>query len=242
MKPMTQGPTQMNSPVPRPMPSPAPMSPGLGHKAAPSPMPAPPMPAPQPMQPQMQSQPQSAMPQMQSGIAIARPQTAPSNQSQMVAPQQGTPMGMPIMSNQPYDLDPEINKEGGDRALPQISIHAFCDRQETASIINETTRDWRMKRTNVKIYMGGLPSAIDFYHKENTPGLILIESGMRGQELFAQLEQLASVCDEGTKVVMIGAANDIRLYRQLMDKGISCLLYTSPSPRDRTRSRMPSSA
>ena len=25
-------------------------------------------------------------------------------------------------------------------------------------------------------------------------------------------------------------------------KGISCLLYTSPSPRDRTRSRMPSSA
>ena len=26
------------------------------------------------------------------------------------------------------------------------------------------------------------------------------------------------------------------------DKGITCLLYTSPSPRDRTRSRMPSSA
>ena len=26
------------------------------------------------------------------------------------------------------------------------------------------------------------------------------------------------------------------------EKNISCLLYTSPSPRDRTRSRMPSSA
>ena len=26
------------------------------------------------------------------------------------------------------------------------------------------------------------------------------------------------------------------------DIGVSCLLYTSPSPRDRTRSRMPSSA
>ena len=25
-------------------------------------------------------------------------------------------------------------------------------------------------------------------------------------------------------------------------QGITCLLYTSPSPRDRTRSRMPSSA
>ena len=28
----------------------------------------------------------------------------------------------------------------------------------------------------------------------------------------------------------------------LLDKGHTCLLYTSPSPRDRTRSRMPSSA
>ena len=29
---------------------------------------------------------------------------------------------------------------------------------------------------------------------------------------------------------------------QLFEQGIDCLLYTSPSPRDRTRSRMPSSA
>ena len=29
---------------------------------------------------------------------------------------------------------------------------------------------------------------------------------------------------------------------QILDLGTGCLLYTSPSPRDRTRSRMPSSA
>ena len=33
---------------------------------------------------------------------------------------------------------------------------------------------------------------------------------------------------------------EIVTYKRLMD--IVCLLYTSPSPRDRTRSRMPSSA
>ena len=32
------------------------------------------------------------------------------------------------------------------------------------------------------------------------------------------------------------------LKRHELSKVISCLLYTSPSPRDRTRSRMPSSA
>ena len=31
-------------------------------------------------------------------------------------------------------------------------------------------------------------------------------------------------------------------YMQMMEPGKGCLLYTSPSPRDRTRSRMPSSA
>ena len=31
-------------------------------------------------------------------------------------------------------------------------------------------------------------------------------------------------------------------YRQMSESFNSCLLYTSPSPRDRTRSRMPSSA
>ena len=34
--------------------------------------------------------------------------------------------------------------------------------------------------------------------------------------------------------------NDIQMY--VLHSGNSCLLYTSPSPRDRTRSRMPSSA
>ena len=53
---------------------------------------------------------------------------------------------------------------------------------------------------------------------------------MRGDELFNQLEQLASVCDEGTRVVMVGATNDIRLYRQLMDKGVSDYLVPPLHP------------
>ena len=40
----------------------------------------------------------------------------------------------------------------------------------------------------------------------------------------------------------VGAFGDIATWSFCQDKIISCLLYTSPSPRDRTRSRMPSSA
>jgi len=203
MSAMKQTPTQMTSPTPgAPMPSPVPMQ---------SPMP---LMSPQPMpMPPPQAMPQQGLPAVQ-GMPMQPAQPMPP------MPQQIPPQSQPVTAAV-LDPEAEFSREGGDKALPQISIHAFCDRQETAGVINESSRDWRMKRTNMKIYMGGLSAAIEFYHKENTPGLILIESGMRGPELFSQLEELASVCDAGTKVVMIGAANDIRLYRQLMDKGVS---------------------
>jgi len=40
------------------------------------------------------------------------------------------------------------------------------------------------------------------------------------------------------------STGDIQVFRELLlyDEHYCCLLYTSPSPRDRTRSRMPSSA
>ena len=50
---------------------------------------------------------------------------------------------------------------------------------------------------------------------------------------------------DNTSVETIDGVSYVRLHGNLIaevdDNGI-CLLYTSPSPRDRTRSRMPSSA
>lgn len=239
---MTQSPTPPQNMIPT-APQPAPLQP-MPHPVPalqmPVPRPAPQMPAPQIM-PQ-QGIPQQGLPQHAPALAPQQPmQIAPQHQQQppvqnmpvppvtmqqpggMPMPQAGVPLApaQPPMGMPPMESLEDTSREEGERALPQISIHSFCDRQETAAVVNDMTRDWRMKRTNLKIYMGGLSAAIEFYHKENTPNLILVETGMRGEELFAQLGQLASVCDEGTKVVIIGAANDIRLYRQLMEKGVS---------------------
>src|SRR6202000_1209005 len=40
-------------------------------------------------------------------------------------------------------------------------------------------------------------------------------------KLIEYLEKLAEVCDPGTKGIVIGAANDIALYRALMRRGVS---------------------
>ena len=218
---------QGGAPVsPNVVPAPGQMPP-VGQQMAPAQQP---YAAQQPMPAAQQPYPaaQQAMPAAQQpypAVQQAPPQAVPGQMPQM--PAVGSPIAAPIVEN---------NKEGGEKALPRISIHAFCERSETAGAVQATTQDWRMARTNVKIYMGGLPAAIEYYHKENTPGLILFESGMRGPELFAQLETLASVCDSGTKVVMIGAANDIRLYRELIDKGLSDYLVPPFHPLTLIRS------
>ena len=192
------------------------------HVAAQAPM-APPMPAP------VQGAPLA--------VQTANPAMAPTIPAMPAAAQMSPVTNVATDAVSPVAMaEPEAPREGGEKALPAISIHAFCDRNETAGVINDATRDWRMKRTNVKIFMGGLPAAVEFYRKESTPKLILIETGMREGELFAQLEQLASVCDAGTKVIVIGATNDIKLYRQLMDQGVSDYLVPPFHPLGLIRS------
>ena len=176
-------------------------------------------------------------------VPVAAPQAVPVQQAPQFAAvpqfQPNTPMPSPAAGNLSMpqvasaNLDEyyvEDAREEGDRILPGISIQAFCERNETGSAINTAIRDWRMKRTNVDIFMGGLSAAVDYYYNEPTPNLIVIETGMTGNELFTQLEQLASVCDEKTKVVIVGASNDIRLYRQLIEKGVSDYLVPPLRP------------
>jgi len=230
---MTQQRQPISAPTASPMPAPtASMTPSIPApqampQAAIPPMPATPslgQPAPMPMPGQV---PVAPAPVPAAGIPAAMP--APTVMPQV--PNMTSAMVSPIGA-----VEPEAPREGGEKALPAISIHAFCDRNETAGVINDATRDWRMKRTNVKIFMGGLSAAVEFYRKESTPKLIMIETGMREGELFAQLEQLASVCDEGTKVIVIGATNDIKLYRQLMDQGVSDYLVPPFHPLGLIRS------
>ena len=65
--------------------------------------------------------------------------------------------------------------------------------------------------------------------------------------IFGTAFSQTKLCDKDICVVEFNAgwneSNGADYLDKLTDCGIkSCLLYTSPSPRDRTRSRMPSSA
>ena len=54
------------------------------------------------------------------------------------------------------------------------------------------------------------------------------------------IETLSAIPDSGAKGAMIPLGSGVQIVADIPPK--TCLLYTSPSPRDRQKSRMPSSA
>jgi pilus assembly protein CpaE len=107
------------------------------------------------------------------------------------------------------------------RPIPRISIQAFCESPDLIAAIEGAARDRRMARAHVKVQLGGVTAAAEFYQAAATPNLVLVESRLPIERLEAELDRLSEVCDPGTKVVVVGHVNDVELYRGLMQRGIS---------------------
>src|SRR5215469_12222194 len=103
---------------------------------------------------------------------------------------------------------------------PRVSVQAFCDTVETAAAVQSAGEDRRLGKAHLKIQMGGMAAAIEAYRAAPTPNVIVLEADNRS-DILGGLDQLASVCDPGTRVIVIGRINDVMLYRELVRRGVS---------------------
>src|SRR5438552_4826341 len=99
---------------------------------------------------------------------------------------------------------------------PRVSVQAFCETVETAAAVQAAGEDRRLGRAHLKVQMGGIVAANEAYSTSPTPNVIVIETEGRGGDILAGLDQLANVCDAGTRVIVIGRLNDVLLYRELI--------------------------
>ena len=118
---------------------------------------------------------------------------------------------------------------------PRVSAQAFCTTVETAAAVQAAGEDRRLAKAHVKIQMGGAPAAIEAYRSAPTPNVILIETDQRADEILEALDELAGVCDAGTRVIVIGRINDVTLYRELTRRGVSDYLIAPISTIDVVR-------
>jgi pilus assembly protein CpaE len=118
---------------------------------------------------------------------------------------------------------------------PRVSVQAFCETVETAAAVQSAGEDRRLGKAHLTVQMGGMAAAIEAYHTVPTPNVIILETEGRS-DILAGLDQLATVCDPGTRVVVIGSANDVAPYRELVRRGVNDYVIGPVEPLDVVRS------
>jgi pilus assembly protein CpaE len=132
-------------------------------------------------------------------------------------------------------LVPEAGPEEHIAPAPRVSVQAFCETVESASAVQSAGEDRRLAKAHLKLQMGGATAAAEAYRTSPTPNVILIESEGRADELLANLDLLAEVCDSGTRVVVVGRINDVAFYRELTKRGVSEYLIAPVNALDIVR-------
>ena len=117
-----------------------------------------------------------------------------------------------------------------ERPVPRISIHAFCEFPDTGAALQRAGADRRLSKAHLTVQLGGINAAVEFYHGQVTPNLLIVETRLHGQAALDELDRLAEVCDPATKVVVVGRTNDVELYRELMRRGASEYLIAPVEP------------
>jgi pilus assembly protein CpaE len=106
-------------------------------------------------------------------------------------------------------------------AIPKIDIAAFCTSSDVAAAIKTAAMDRRMARATVAVKHGGVADAAAFYSGTSSPNLVVVEANDDKDHLMADLAALALECITGTKVIVVGRSNDVDLYRELLQAGVS---------------------
>ena len=138
-----------------------------------------------------------------------------------------------LKETEPGETPPEaVEREDYIAPAPRVSVQAFCATAETAASVQAAAEDRRMTKAHLRVQMGGVAAAAEAYRSSPTPNVILLETDARGDDILDGLDELSEVCDEGTRVVVIGRFNDIVLYRELIRRGVSEYLIAPVLPID----------
>jgi pilus assembly protein CpaE len=120
--------------------------------------------------------------------------------------------------------------------VPRVTLQAYCETHDVAAVLQAAITDRRMAKALSKVQMGGPAAAAEAFRDAPTPNVLIIENTGDMPSLIGHLEQLATVCDEGTRLIVIGHVNDIGLFRDLMARGVSDYLIAPIGVVDVVRS------
>jgi len=137
---------------------------------------------------------------------------------------------MSIAASESFSAEENFGAAPHERPVPRISIHVFHMFPDTDATARRAAADRRLSKAHTEVREGGVSAAVAHYRENVTPNLLIVETEAQGQAVLAELERLAEVCDEATKVVVVGRVNDVHLYRELIRSGVSEYLVAPLNP------------
>src|ERR1700712_200361 len=136
-------------------------------------------------------------------------------------------------SDEHMDVTPPHNDDYISPA-PRVSVQAYCASVAVATTVRAASEDRRLGKAHLSVHMGGVIAAIEAYQKAPTPNVIVLETEVE-HDILEGLDELATVCDAGTRVVVIGSASDVAPYRELVRRGVSDYVVGPVQPLDVVR-------
>jgi len=118
------------------------------------------------------------------------------------------PMKLLSSAAMPLEAAPQL-------AAGRLPLLAFVD-AETERVLQEAS----VLIGRSLIMRGGIAKAIEYLSEQRSPHTLIVD--ISGIDLpLSQIQILADVCEPGTTVIAIGDHNDVGLYRDLIEAGVS---------------------
>ena len=86
-----------------------------------------------------------------------------------------------------------------------------------------------------KISTGGIEAARKALRGSTSPNLLIVDLSESKSDPLAEINELAELCEPGTRVIALGTANDVRLYRSLIDAGVTDYMVKPVTTGDLSR-------
>ncbi|MBV8535214.1 MAG: hypothetical protein JO128_06465, partial [Alphaproteobacteria bacterium] len=102
----------------------------------------------------------------------------------------------------------------------RVDLHVFSAGAEAREAIEQVLTDRRLAKARPAYFSGSMGEAVQKYAEEASPGLLIVETRDQAPALFEQLDRLSEVCRAETNLILLGAHNDVQLYRQIAKRGV----------------------
>lgn len=139
-------------------------------------------------------------------------------------------MNKPETNGAQRSAAPIAGIESENLSVPKISIHLFCVSDGVRAMAEHAFSDRRMARATTHVLDGSISAAIERYRTDLAPDLIVIEIDGEREQTLAELDGLADLCPPATRLILIGARNDVDFYRELIGRGVSDYLLDRQEP------------